>query len=64
MTEDDIYVHIDKVIPALEEIKAVLVLKRLNSKRLDSFYGDWELEELLDNSVKILYDAQDGRIPF
>ena len=64
MKEDTIYAGIDKVIPHLEEIRAVLTLKRLNSKRLDTFYGDNGLEELLDKSVEILYDVQDGRIPF
>lgn len=64
MKEDDIYAGIDQVIPKLEEVRASLTLLRVNQDRLDPFYGREGLEELLDKCVEILYDVQDGRIPF
>lgn len=64
MKEDDIYAGIDQVIPKLEEVRASLTLLRVNKDRLDPFYGREGLEELLDKCVEILYDVQDGRIPF
>lgn len=64
MKEEDIYAGIDRVIPKLEEVRASLTLLRVNKERLDPIYGQDGLEELLDKCIKILYDVQDGRIPF
>ena len=64
MTEDQIFEHIDKAIKRIEIVKAVMALKRLEPNRLDSFYGEFGLEDKLSQALQELLKSQKDRIPF